>query len=317
MRVLITGSSGQIGTNLGLRLLNEGQDVLGLDIRSNPWTKKIPTLLLDLRNPYSVIQNSLCHRGSSPKFDVLVHLAAHAKVHEAVQNPSRAIDNITMLFNVLEFCRHHELPLLFSSSREVYGNFFRSITDESHANFVVAESPYSASKIAGEAFIHSYAHCYGLRYLVFRLSNVYGRFDNDLERMKRVIPLFIHRISHGAPVTIYGKDKILDFTFIDDCVNGMCRGINLLVNGRECNHTINLAYGQGNNLITVANYIGEYLHLVPDINIEPSLIGEVTHYVANINKAKVILGYQPNVPLHEGLHKAVAWCLEWWSDNKV
>jgi UDP-glucuronate 4-epimerase len=274
-------------------------------------------LLLDLRSPYSVIQNSICHAGTSPDFNAVVHLAAHAKVHEAVQNPSRAIDNITMLFNVLEFCRHHDLPLLFSSSREVYGNFFRSITDEAHANFIVAESPYSASKIAGEALIHSYAHCYGLRYLVFRLSNVYGRFDNDLERMERVVPLFIYRISHGAPITIYGKDKVLDFTFIDDCVNGLYRGIDLLVNGKEHNQTINLSYGQGNNLIAVANYIGEYLHLVPDIKIEPSHVGEVTHYVADINKAKTILGYQPRVPLDEGIHRAVEWCLAWWSDNKT
>ena len=89
------------------------------------------------------------------KLDAVVHLAAHAKVHELVVNPARALENITMTFNVLEFCRHHNLPIIFSSSREVYGDIHRYITEESHADFAFTESPYSASKISGEALVYS------------------------------------------------------------------------------------------------------------------------------------------------------------------
>jgi UDP-glucose 4-epimerase len=315
MRVLITGSSGQIGTNLGLRLLDEGHFVFGIDVRPNPWTDRIPTLLQDLAAPYHHFHGGMGHVPYPPDLDIVVHLAAHAKVHELVEQPDRALDNIKMTFNVLEFCRHNNAPIIFSSSREVYGDIHRYITEESHADFAFTESPYSASKIAGEALIYSYAQCYDLRYLVFRFSNVYGRYDNDIERMERVIPLFIRKISRREPITIYGQEKVLDFTYVDDCVDGVRRGIDLLVSGREANHTINLAYGQGNSLVSMAQYIGEALGVEPDITVMPVRTGEVTRYIANIGKATALLGYRPTTPLREGIAKAVAWSLEWWESH--
>jgi len=315
MRVLITGSSGQIGTNLGLRLLREGHFVFGVDLRPNTWTSEIETLLQDLSTPYRNFAGGIGQATYPEKLDVVVHLAAHAKVHELVQQPDRALENITMTFNVLEFCRHNRIPVIFSSSREVYGDIQRYITEESHADFAFTESPYSASKIAGEALVYSYAQCYGLPYIVFRFSNVYGRYDNDLERMERVIPLFIRRISRNEPITIYGRDKTLDFTYVDDCVDGICRGIGALVSGREANHTINLAYGQGSTLITMAEYVAETLGVTPKMTIEAARVGEVTHYVANIGKARAILGYSPQTPLREGIRKAVAWSTEWWAKH--
>lgn len=305
MRVLITGSSGQIGTNLALRLLEQGHFVFGIDKRPNSWTSEFDILLQDLSVPLVNCE------GYPPDLDVVVHLAAHAKVHELVQQPIRALENITMTFNVLEFCRHRDLPIIFSSSREVYGDIHRYITEESHADFAFTESPYSASKISGEALVYSYAQCYGVRYLVFRFSNIYGRYDNDLERMERVLPLFIDRIGRHEPITVYGKNKVLDFTYVDDCIDGLCKGIDLLVGGRAENHTINLAYGQGNSLIVAAEYVGEALGIRPQITIEPPRVGEVTHYVANIGKAHALLGYDPKTPLREGIQRAVAWSAGW------
>jgi nucleoside-diphosphate-sugar epimerase len=315
MRILITGSSGQIGTNLALCLLEQGHYVFGIDIRSNTWTDQIETLLQDLSVPARHFKGGIGHAEYPADLDVVVHLAAHAKVHELVEQPDRALANVTMTFNVLEFCRHNNLPLIFSSSREVYGDIHRYITEESYADFAFTESPYSASKISGEALIYAYAQCYGLRYLVFRFSNVYGRYDNDIERMERVIPLFIRKISEGQPITVYGKEKVLDFTYVDDCVSGIVSGIELLAGGREANQTINLAYGQGNSLVAMAEYIGEALGKQPDIRLEPARVGEVTHYVANIGKARALLGYEPRTPLREGIQKGVGWCLDWW-DNE-
>jgi len=315
MKILITGSSGQIGTNLALRLLHSGYSVFGVDIRPNTWTNEVPTLLQDLSIPQRNFRDGIGNAEYPRGIDLVVHLAAHAKVHELVMHPYQSLENITMLMNVLEFCRWNTLPLIFSSSREVYGDIHRYITEESSADFAYTESPYSASKIAGEAFIYSYAQCYGLRYLVFRFSNVYGRYDNDIERMERVIPLFIRKIMQKEPITIYGKDKILDFTFIDDCVDGICRGIDLLTSGKEANQTINLAYGEGHNLETLAKYIGEALDKAPAIIFEPPRLGEVTRYIANISKARTLLGYTPTTPLREGIHKAVTWSIDWWNDR--
>ncbi len=222
-----------------------------------------------------------------------MHLAAHAKVHQLVAQPHRALENTMMTFNVLEYCRQRRLPLVFSSTREVYGDVhrFEGYGEES-ADFAFTESPYSASKIASEAFIYAYARCYGLKYLAFRFSNVYGRFDNDLHRMSRVLPLFMHQMSRGEPITVYGgADKVLDFTYIDDCVDGISRGIEALVDGRVTNETINLAFGEGNTLVRAAELIAAELDVEPKMTIAPSLLGEVTRYVADIRKAHDLLGW--------------------------
>ncbi|MEW6252973.1 MAG: NAD-dependent epimerase/dehydratase family protein [Planctomycetota bacterium] len=301
MRVLITGSSGQIGTNLGLALLERGDQVVGVDCRPNTWTDRIPTALTDL---------SRCPPGEVPaegRFDAVVHLAAHAKVFELVEQPHRAMHNVEMCFNVLEYCRRTRTPLLFGSSREVYGDIHRHVTDEAQADFVVAESPYSASKIAGEAFIYSYAQCYELPYLVLRFSNVYGRYDCDLDRLERVIPLFIRRIADGTPIVVYGREKVLDFTYVDDCTAGVVAAIDALAAGRVSQQTFNIAYGQGATLVDLVNIIGLALGKEPNVRYEPSRAGEVTRYVADISKARQLLGYEPQTPLTAGIPRAIRW----------
>jgi nucleoside-diphosphate-sugar epimerase len=312
MRVLVTGSSGQIGTNLALRLLADGHDVFGVDKRQNAWSDAFPTLLQDLAGHYPAFPGGI-GGVEYPEADVVVHLAAHAKVHQLVRQPHRALENAIMTFNVLEYCRQLGLPLVFSSTREVYGDVhrFEEYAEEA-ADFAFTESPYSASKITSEAFIYSYARCYGLDYLVFRFSNVYGRFDNDLWRMDRVLPLFMHQLSRGEPITIFGGDeKVLDFTYVEDCVDGIARGVYALHEDRLANQTINLAFGQGNTLVRAAELIAADLGVEPQITIAPSLLGEVTHYVADISKARDLLGWQPHTSLADGIPKSVAWFKEW------
>ncbi len=312
MKILITGSSGQIGTNLALRLQRDGHWVFGVDKRENTWTDDFRYILQDLAIHYPAFRGGI-GGVEYPEVDVVVHLAAHAKVHQLVRQPHRALENLIMTHNVLEYARQLELPVVFSSTREVYGDVHRfDEYGEATADFAYTESPYSASKIASEAFIYSYARCYGLRYLVFRFSNVYGRYDNDLLRMERVLPLFMHQMSRSEPITVFGgDDKVLDFTYIDDCIDGISGGIERLAGGGVANETINLAYGQGNTLVRAAELIAAELEVEPQINHAASLLGEVTHYVADIRKARELLGWQPATPLDQGIPKAVAWFKEW------
>jgi UDP-glucose 4-epimerase len=312
VRILVTGSSGQIGTNLALRLLRDGHEVFGVDKRLNTWTDEFRYLLQDLSGHYPSFPGGI-GGVEYPEVDVVVHLAAHAKVHQLVRQPHRALENAIMTFNVLEYCRQGGLPIVFSSSREVYGDVHRFAEEEAKetsADFAYTESTYSASKIAGEALIYSYARCYGLDYLVFRFSNVYGRYDNDLARMVRVIPLFTHTMLRDEPITVFGPEKTLDFTFVDDCVDGIARGVEALAERRVVNETINLAFGQGNTLVRAAELIGAELSVEPKITVAPSLLGEVTHYVADLTKARELLGYHPQVPLEDGIPRAVAWFRE-------
>lgn len=303
MHVVITGSSGQIGTNLALGLLEEGgHEVVGFDKRPNEWTDAFPTELVDL-----TARDALAAADLPWKPDCIVHLAAWAKVHQLVLEPGKALENVAMTFSALELARATGAPLVFGSSREVYGDIHRHVTDEGMADFVVAESPYSASKISGEAFLYSYAKCYGLPVLVFRFSNVYGRYDNDLDRMERVIPLFLRRIAAGEPITVFGRDKMLDFTFVDDCVAGVRAGMDALVDGKIRNDTINIAYGQGNTLFDLVNLLELALGRRAEVTYAPPQVGEVTRYVADLAKARRLLGYDPQVPLSAGIRRYVDW----------
>jgi UDP-glucose 4-epimerase len=132
--------------------------------------------------------------------------------------------------------------------------------------------------------------------------------------MDRVLPLFMHQLSRGEPITIFGGDeKVLDFTYVDDCVDGIARGVYALAESRIANQTINLAFGQGNTLVRAAELIATELGVEPNVTIAPSLLGEVTHYVADIRKARDLLGWEPKTDLGDGIPKAVGWFKEWRS----
>jgi len=313
MNILITGSSGQIGTNLALALQARSHRVLGVDKRPNGWSDKFPTEILDLNTPPTTT-GPLPELARHFKPDVVVHFAAHAKVHQLVKEPARAFENVAMTFWALEAARATNAAVIFGSSREVYGDILRHVTDESMTDFVVAESPYSASKIAGEAFFSSYARCYGLKTLVFRFSNVYGRYDNDLDRMERVIPLFVRKIWRGEPITVFGRDKMLDFTYVDDCVSGIIAGVETLAaedaggSVKLLDETINRAYGQGQTLYDLVTLIELATGKTAQVTYAPSQTGEVTRYVADISKARQHLGYAPQTPLSRGIVQYIKWC---------
>lgn len=319
--ILITGSSGLIGTNLALRLLDHGYDVIGVDLRENGWTDRVRTVIGDLAEPcdggYDLLGERLRQEGVACEgIEGVVHLAALARVYQSVCEPENSLRNLRMVHTSLEFCRRHTLPLLFSSSREVYGNIAEmpGRVDESHVVPARIASPYAAGKLAAEAYIGSYRKCFDLPTLVCRLSNVYGRYDSDLERMDRVIPLFISRISSGIPIRIYGPEKILDFTHVDDCVRGLHLGIEHLLGiraghapERSTGWTLNLATGRGHSIPELARLIGEELGAEPLISLHDSRPGEVRRYIADTTAAEALLGYRPTIDLPDGISRAVAW----------
>lgn len=311
MNILVTGSSGQVGTNLCLALLQKGISVLGLDKRENVWTDKIPLIRRDLAQEGMPDLAEIVRRSGFGRPDVVVHLAANAKVHELVKNPHRAHENTTVTFNVLEFCRQQQLPIIFSSSREVYGRPQPPFVAEDTTDVFHILSPYAAYKMADEMLIYAYANCYNLKYLVFRLSNVYGRYDNDIERMTRVLHIFIDQMRRGEPITIFDRTKVVDFTYIDDCVQGLMLGIEKLLAGQVVNETFNLSSGSPASLGHLAETIAANLGVTPTIIDEPIQPGEINFYVADLSKAKRLLGYEPQVSFAEGIKRAVQWSLEW------
>ena len=298
--VLITGSSGTVGTALAESLLEEGYVVHGADIAPNPWSNAVDerTTLVDLRDDDEVAE-------LPTDVDMIVHLSAHARVHRLVERPELAMENIEMVFNALEFARENGVQnFLFASSREVYGNNDRIIYDETKTNTDASESPYTASKVSGEAMVKSFGECYGMSTCIIRFSNVYGRYDVS----DRVVPLFIAESARGHDLTVYGSEKVLDFTYLDDCVDGTYRVIDQFPKVKQT--TLNIASGRGSSLVELAEAVNARTPQESKVIVEPSRTGEVSRYIADISRAERILGYRPRYTLSDGLGETIDWYLD-------
>jgi len=305
MRILLTGSSGTIGTRLFERLLENGYSVTGLDRKPNVWKPELDkkTRLVDLLNAQSLERMD----GIDRKYDMIIHFAANARVYDLVKTPGLALENAITTFNILEFARARDIDkMIFSSSRETYGNIAEGTAiSEDCVRVEHCESPYAASKIAGEAYFRSYAACYGIQSVILRFSNVYGMYDDS----DRVIPLWIRQLRRNDDIVVFGKKKTLDFTYIDDCVDGIARAVGQF--DRVAGETLNIAYGDDVALVAVAERLKQLLGASSKIDILDNRPGEVWKFKADISKARKLLGYHPKVAWEEGLKKTVAW----YNDN--
>jgi len=302
-KILITGSSGTIGTRLFEKLLEKSHDVIGFDKNHNKWNGSLNkrTIIGDLLKKEDIEK-------IPTDIDLVVHLAANPRVYDLVVNPDLALENIITTYNVLEFARKNNIRrVIFSSSRETYGNKKEIISKEADVDIQRCESPYAASKIGDEALIYSYAKCYGIDYIVCRFSNVYGMYDQS----QRFIPLMLRKMKKNETIEIFGKDKILDFTYIDDCVEGIIKCIERF--DRVKNNTFNIAFGKGSKLIDVVKLIKKNLQSKSSIILGKNRTGEVVRFVADISKAKKMLGYKPKYGLEEGIKLSI----DWYAKNKA
>ncbi|MDD5055189.1 MAG: NAD-dependent epimerase/dehydratase family protein [Candidatus Peribacteraceae bacterium] len=302
MKILVTGSSGTIGSRLCERLLETEHEVIGVDRVPNKWLPDVQriTTIIDLRDEQKLIANR-----QKLIADLVIHLAANARVYELVENPDRARDNILTTFNMLEFARKNGIrKFMFAGSREGYGNIPAKKYTEDLVRIENCESPYTASKIAGEALVEAYRRCYGIDQITFRFSNVYGAYDDSV----RVVPQFIRLARASKPLAVFGKDKCLDFTYIDDAVDGIMQAIDRFDDAK--NATYNIAFGEGATILELAEQIKKLLKSSSDITVTESRTGEVIRFIADISKAKKVLGYNPKTSFKEGIKKAVEWYLK-------
>lgn len=300
-KILVTGSSGIIGTRLCEKLIEDGYNIVGVDYVKNKWNKEInqATIQVDLRDKKKTLE-------LLPKdIDLIVHLAANARVYELMEDPQLAIDNFNTLFNVLEFARINNInKFVFSSSREAYGNKGKVEYTEDEADINNCESPYAASKIGGEPLVRSYMNCYGINFVLFRFSNVYGMYDET----NRVIPIFIKKCQNGEDLEIYGAEKFLDFTHVDDVIQGLAASIDRFDDIK--NEVYNVASGQGISILKLGEMIKDKMNTNNSIKIGDNRTGEVVKFVANIDKAKQKLGYEPKISVEEGLDRSIKWYLD-------
>ena len=302
MKILITGSSGMIGSRLFELLLDKGYDVIGVDRKTNRWNHILnkKTMNIDILK-YKRLD-------SIPKdIDMIIHLAANARVYELIKNPYLAIENIITTFNIMEFARKRNInKIVFSSSREVYGNITDDHNVSENERILGCENTYSASKIGAEAIIHSYKKNYGIDFVIMRFSNIYGMYDDS----DRVIPLWIKKALKNEELIIIGEDKSLDFIHIDDAIHGSVKIIDRLDSIKG--EVFNMASGESVKLTFVANKIKEILESKSKISTKENRKGETMKFRADITKARKLLGYKPEINIEKGLEKTVEWYKEFY-----
>lgn len=296
-KILITGSSGTIGTRLGEKLLEQDYEIIGVDWKPNRWIKKIDELTIkgDLRDKSTF--------DKIPKdIDLIIHLAANARVYNLVVDPNLARDNFETTFNVLDFARRNNIKrFIFASSREVYGNSDKIVHSEEDAHVKNCESPYTASKVGGEALVHSFQQCYDVDFIIIRFSNVYGMYDDS----DRLIPLFIKLAKQGKDLVVFGKKKLLDFTYIDDAVSGILKAIENFEKAK--NEAYNVSLGKGISILEVAELVQKFIKTENEVVIKDNRTGEVVKFIADISKAREKLGYNPKIDITEGVRRSVRW----------
>jgi nucleoside-diphosphate-sugar epimerase len=325
MLILITGCAGFIGSKVTEKLLERGDQVIGIDNMNDYYDPRLKEWRLEqlkrqpsfefyqidisnrealekLFNPQSAIRNP-CPSGRRAQFDAIINLAARAGVRASLENPWIYYDtNVTGTLNLLESCRKYGVKkFVLASTSSLYGgnNPLPFIED---ANTNQPLSPYASSKKAAEALCYTYHYLYGIDITVLRYFTVYGpagRPDMSLFR-------FTKWINEGQPVTIYGDGKQeRDFTFVDDIAYGTIAALRPM--GYE---VINLGSDKPIALINALRIIENLLGKKSIMEYKDRHPADVLATWANIDKARELLNWQPETAFQKGVRQLVDWFLQ-------
>ncbi|NEQ68683.1 MAG: NAD-dependent epimerase/dehydratase family protein [Symploca sp. SIO2D2] len=314
MRILVTGCAGFIGWKTSCKLLNEGAEVVGIDNLNDYYDKRLKDWRIGelKRQPsFEFIEGDIENLGllnylfSNHKFDAVINLAARAGVRFSMVNPHIYLNsNADGTLNLLECMRKHEIKkLVLASTSSLYAGQEMPFVETLPVNQPI--SPYAASKKAAEVMAYTYHYLYNFDVSVVRYFTVYGPAGRpDMSPLR-----FIKWIDEGTPITLYGDgSQSRDFTYVDDIANGTIAALKPL--GYEI---INL--GGGNNPISISQMISIFEGLLGKkavIDRKPFNKSDMMHTWANIDKAKRILRWQPQVSLESGMNETV----EWYQANK-
>jgi len=292
MKVLITGSSGLVGTALTELLTLAGIEVVGLDIvdRGN-------NFLGDVSNT-QVLEKSL------KDCNGIVHLAAVSRVVHAQNDPAKCwAINVNGTKNLLKSALNSPLKpwVIFASSREVYGQQTTLPVKEDAG--LKPMNIYGSTKVAGEMQCH-YARSLGLKTAVVRFSNIYGGKNDHHDR---VIPAFINAAMGNNDLRIEGGENTFDFTHVADVVRGLLNLIEL-INLPESKNLppIHFVRGSGTTLEELAEMIINYTKSKSSFKKAPPRNFDVHSFIGDPSRAQSLLGWRAEIPLDKGLRKYIS-----------
>lgn len=307
-KILVTGSSGMIGTALCEEFLKRGIEFVGVDKRKNEWNKKVDdcTIHMDLLDKLKVrLFKNKIEKGN---FTMIIHLAANARVWDLVVDTSKAVENVEMTNTVYEIAKAGKIKkVIVASSREVYGEALQKSLrklKEQDALISNCSNQYAASKIFLEAIANAYKVVENIDSVILRFSNVYGKYDTS----DRFVPLMIQRMIDNKEVQIFGgKKKSMDFTFLSNTVDGIFTTIKnfdkMKISDRN-DGTYNVSSGKSSTLYDTAKILKNGLNSYSEIKLCKNRPGEPMYYVADISKIKKF-GFNPDVSLQQGLVHAI------------
>ena len=348
MKILVTGTAGFIGSHLAKKLLERGDEVVGLDSINDYYDINVKYGRLKQAGiaresvVYGRLIKSTAHAGYrfiqlqledkaaldklfiSEKFDAVCHLAAQAGVRYSLQNPQAYIDsNIIGFINILEACRHAGVTnLSYASSSSVYG-LNESLPFATTHNVDHPISLYAASKKSNELMAHTYSHLFGISTTGLRFFTVYGPWG----RPDMALFLFTKAALEGSPIQVFNHGNMQrDFTYIDDIVEGVVRVIDHPAladagwTGVSPNPQSSSApyrvYNIGNNnpvrLMDFIEAIENALGRTIEKEFLPLQAGDVPATFADVTDLVKDMDYQPATPVQLGINRFVAWYREFY-----
>lgn len=349
MKILVTGTAGFIGFHLAQRLLERGDEVVGLDSINDYYDVRLkygrlaktgidekaiaPNKLVQSSkyDAYRFVQMNLEDQAAvaglfeQEKFDRVVNLAAQAGVRYSLVNPQAYVAaNLVGFVNILEGCRHNGVKhLAYASSSSVYG-LNESMPFSTNHNVDHPVSLYAASKKSNELMAHCYSHLFDLPTTGLRFFTVYGPWG----RPDMALFLFAKAILEGRPIDVFNHGKMKrDFTYVDDIVEGVVRVIDHAPQGNpdwsgqqpdpSCSRVPYKVYNIGNSspvsLMDFIEAIEKSLGKEATKNMLPIQPGDVPATWADVSDLEADLGYKPATSIQEGVDRFIRWYREFYA----
>ncbi len=333
MRILVTGTAGFIGNHLALKLLERGNEVIGIDNLNDYYDVNLKQARLKRIRDYQAfkdIRADIANKHAVERVfrqyqpQTVVNLAAQAGVRYSLENPHAYMEsNIIGFMNILEGCRHNQVEhLVYASSSSVYGAN-ENMPFSVHDNVDHPLSLYAASKKANELMAHTYSHLYRLPTTGLRFFTVYGPWG----RPDMALFLFTKAILAGEPIKVFNfGNHRRDFTYIDDIVEGIIRTLerpaqpNPHWSGEQPDPGTSKApwrvYNIGNQkpvgLLKYIETLENCLGRKAEKQLLPLQMGDVPDTYADVTGLIEDVGYHPNTPIEIGIRRFVDWYLSFY-----
>jgi UDP-glucose 4-epimerase len=305
VRALVTGGAGFIGHHLVTALLDRGDEVAVIDDCSTGMASRLDRVRDRITFVLGSILDPDALDAAMAGCEVVFHEAAIPSVARSVAAPraSNEVNTTGTIEVMLAAARHGVRRVLYAGSSSVYGV---PASLPCHESFRAAPtSPYGASKLAAEHYVHTLGQLRGVETVVLRYFNVFGPGQDPSSEYSAVIPKFVTAALNGTAPTINGNGEVSrDFTYVENVVRA-----NLLAAepGRPTGLTCNVACGSRYSLLELLDTIYEAVGSgVPPI-FGPARPGDILHSLADISLARETLGYEVTVPFREGIARTVAW----------